>query len=441
MAQRCSEYDEQMFHVLQSHSIRGGMAARGRMAAPPAAPVLRLVPVLLAGLLLVTSCGTGFGPARPSGLKGTVRIALVNVFSGPSGYLGEYAQNSLQVEVDAINAGGGLLGSRLEVVSADDEQKADKGTELVREQLAEGDVKLLVGPSTAEVVMAAAPTVSAAHTPSCVLDVPAAELSRLPFTFAVQERDADRISALLGYVLRGRTDVKRIGLFDAGGPSPSIYDRDLHDQSSRFGLQYVGSVIASGAGDARPLVQQMLQKGAQAALLPADPAAAARIAQAAGQLGATKQLQLLGTSSLSSYSFAQDGGDGVNGLVFEDTIESYISDVPQSRWPPPYAAFVHRITSQYGYASNGVEMKGLPGAADCILEWSHAVKAAGSFDGERVARAWERLDLPPSQTVLGAREKLAPGDHDALGPEGIFVYQWSRTGDRWSLKQLAGPGA
>ena len=398
----------------------------------------RLVAALTAGLLL-TACGTGVAKTSPSGLRGVVRIALVNVFSGPSGYLGEYTQNSLQVQVDAINAGGGLLGSRLEVVAADDEQKPDKGTELVREQVAEGDVKLLVGPSTSAVALAAQPVLNAARTPSCTLDLNTDSPSRWPFTFRIQERDADRIGALLGYALRGRSEIKRVGLVSDGELSTQAYDRELRDQAPRFGLQYVGSAGTSGGAEQRPLVQQLLQRGAQAAVLPANPSTAARTVQAVNDLGAGKQLQLLGTSGLGAYSFARETGDGVSGLVFESTIQAYVSDLPESGWPPLYAAFFHRITSQYGYASNGVEMKGLPAAADCVVEWSKAVKAAGSFEGPAVVRAWESVDLAPRQTVLGAREKLAPGNHDALGPDGLYVYQWVKNGDRWRLKQLAGP--
>jgi branched-chain amino acid transport system substrate-binding protein len=399
----------------------------------------RLLAALVGGALLLGACSTSVGRTSPTGLRGVVRIALVNVFSGPSGYLGEYVQNSLQVQVDAINASGGLLGSRLEVVAADDEQKPDKGAELVREQLNEGDVKLLVGPSATFVVLAAQPAINGARIPNCTLDLNADSLSRLPFTFRIQERDGDRIAALLGYVLRSRSEIKRVGLVNDGEPSTQAYDQELRDQASRFGLQYVGSVGGGGAADNRALVQQLLQKGAQAAVLPANPAAAGRTVDAVTQLGVSKQLQLLGSSGLSAYSFAKDTGDGVNGLVFESTIQSYLSDVPEARWPPPYAAFFHKITSQYGYASNGVEMKGLPAAADCMVEWSRAVRAAGRFDGPAVVQAWERLDLAPDQTVLGAHEKLAPGNHDALGADGIYVYQWVKNGDRWGLKQLAGP--
>ena len=399
----------------------------------------RLLAVLAGGLLLLTACANGVGRTSATGLRGVVRIALVNVFSGPSAYLGEYTQNSLQVQVDAINARGGLLGSRLEVVAADDEQKPDKGAELVREQLTEGDVKLLVGPSTGSVALAAQPVINAARTPNCTLDLNADSLSKLPFSFRIQERDADRIGALLGYVLRNRSEIKRVGLVSDGDPATQAYDRELRDQASRFGLQYVGSVGGTATADQRPLVQQLLQKGAQAAVLPANLGTAGRTVDAVTQLGVSKQLQLLGTSGLAAYSFPKETGDGVSGLVFESTIQSYLSDVPESRWPPPYAAFFHKITSQYGYASNGVEMKGLPAAADCVVQWSRAVKAAGTFDGQAVVRAWESLDLAPDQTVLGAHEKLAPGNHDALGPDGIYVYQWVKNGDRWGLKQLAGP--
>jgi branched-chain amino acid transport system substrate-binding protein len=398
----------------------------------------RILAALVCGLL-VTACGIQTGRAAPTGLRGTVRIALVDVFSGNSGYRGEYIQNSLQAEVDAINAGGGLLGSRLEVVAADDEQKPDKGAELVREQLVEGDVKLLVGPSTPSVALAARPAINAARIPNCALNVGPQGLSGAPFTFRIEQRDRDRIGALLGYVLRSRSEIKRVGLISDGEPSSQAYDHELQDQAPRLGLQYVGSAGGAGVSDGRALVQQLLQKGAQAAVLPANPATAGPAVQAASQLGIGKQLQLLGTSELGAHSFAQDTGDAVNGLVFEDTIQSYLSDVPESRWPPPYAAFFHRITGQYGFASNGVEMKGLPAAADCVVEWARAVKETRSFDGTAVTRAWEALDLPPDQTVLGAHEKLAPGDHDALAQDGIYVYQWVKTGDRRSLKQLVGP--
>jgi branched-chain amino acid transport system substrate-binding protein len=396
----------------------------------------RLLSGLIAGVVALTACGWQGGQGQRQGKRGTARIALVNVFSGPMGYAGEYAQNSLQVQVDALNAQGGLLGFRLEVVAADDEQNPAKGAELVREQLAEGDVKLLVGPSTSEGALAARPVVNSGRVPNCALDLAPEGLSNAPYTFRIQQQDQYRLAALLGYVLRGRSDIKRFGFLNDGSPSAQLYDRQLQQQSPRFGLEYVGN--ATAAGDYRAAVGQLMQRGAQALVLPAEIGAAGRGAQAADQVAAGKLL-LLGTSALGAYGFAQQTGPAANGLVFESTIQSYLTDVPQSKWPPLYRSFVSRVTGQYGYAANGVEMKGLPPAADCIVEWSRAVRAANTFEGPAVVRAWESLDLGPADTVLGAREKLTPQDHDGLGQEGIFVYSWVTNGDRWSLKQLIGP--
>jgi hypothetical protein len=86
-------------------------------------------------------------------------------------------------------------------------------------------------------------------------------------------------------------------------------------------------------------------------------------------------------------------------------------------------------------------MKAVPAAADCIVEWARAVQAANDFDGTHIARAWETLDVPAAQSVLGVHERFAPDDHDAVPVDALGVYQWVKNADKWGLKQLAGPTA
>ena len=112
-------------------------------------------------------------------------------------------------------------------------------------------------------------------------------------------------------------------------------------------------------------------------------------------------------------------------------------DLPEARWPAAYRDLFHKVTSRFGAAPAGVEMRGSAAAADCVAQWARAVQGANDFDGTRVARAWERLDVPAEQSLLGVRERFSPSDHDAVPPDGLFVYQWTRTGPRWGLKQLS----
>ena len=73
------------------------------------------------------------------------------------------------------------------------------------------------------------------------------------------------------------------------------------------------------------------------------------------------------------------------------------------------------------------------------MQWAKAVQAANGFDGTAVAKAWESLDVPAAESLLGVRERFAADDHDAVPADGLDVYQWVKNGDRWGLKQLTGP--
>src|SRR5262249_42749910 len=124
----------------------------------------------MCGLFAVAACGGGSGaPSNsPAAFKGTVKVALVDVFSGSFGFFGGYLQNSLQGEANQLNATGGLLGYKIEITTADDQLSPDQGASLVRQQLADSNVKLLVGPSFTSVFLAAKPIINQSKVPNCL---------------------------------------------------------------------------------------------------------------------------------------------------------------------------------------------------------------------------------------------------------------------------------
>src|SRR5262249_60706039 len=67
----------------------------------------------LCGLFAVAACG-GRGSSTPSNspaaFKGTVKVALVDVFSGSFGFFGGYLQNSPQGGAGELRAKGSLVG-------------------------------------------------------------------------------------------------------------------------------------------------------------------------------------------------------------------------------------------------------------------------------------------------------------------------------------------
>jgi len=385
---------------------------------------------------MLAGCG---GTASQGAVQPTVKVALVDVFSGSSEAGGRDARNGLQLAVDALNAQGGLLGDRVEVVAVDGEANSGKVTELVRQQLSDDGVQLLVGPSPTSAFQAVKTAVGQAAMPNCLTSVTDDALSGAPTSFRAGASDRTRIAALLSYVHQSRTDVRKVGLL-AGDDSAPGYDRLLGDEAGRAGLTYVGR---AGAPDADPTaaVQQLAGQGAQAVVVVAQPAFAIRAAQAVRQLALGGRLMLLGFDALASYDFPDVGGDPALGAVLVATNRAYLTAGSDAAWPPAYRAFVGTATREYGTATNGVELQADPVAADCVLQWSRAVRRAGTFRGPNVTRAWEGLYLPSTDTALGVTERPTAADHTAVGPDGVFVYTWSRDGVRFRLKQLAGPAA
>jgi branched-chain amino acid transport system substrate-binding protein len=398
---------------------------------------------ILCGLLLSAAACGGMpvgGLRAPTIPGGVVKVALVDALTGPLASTGIAVRNSVSVAVDELNAGGGVLGVRVEMMAVDDQGGPDRTALATRQALADPAVRLLVGPSYAGLFLAARPAVAQAGMANCVAMMEADDLiNGAPFSFRTQEPTAARIPALLTYMQRGAS-VKKLGLVIDEGISGRDYDQQLTDLAAKYGVQYVGAAFAANASDQRPLVQQLLQRGADALVLSDNQATAGRTLLALKQLNAIGRVRTFGFSGLGAYSFPQQVGDLAAGLTFASTVQTYLSDLPQGRWPPAYRDFVTRIQTRFGPAENGVEMRGRPAAAACITEWARAVRAANDFDGARVARAWERLDVPAAESVLGARERFSPTDHNAVAEDGLFVYQWARTGTRWGLKQLAGPG-
>jgi len=400
--------------------------------------------VALAAWLGLAACGSlpFVGGATGTMSHGPVKVALVDVFSGSSGFaaLGPALQNSLRVEIDELNARGGLLGSQVELVTADDQYSPAATPDVVRRVLADRSVRLLVGPSFAGIYLGAKPIVERARVPNCLTSMAADDVMRsAPYSFRAQAPDRAYVPALLGYIQKA-TQMKKVGLVTDDDSVGQDTDRQLSDQAGRAGLQYIGAAFA-GNGDQKAQVQQMLQRGAEAVVLSGNPVTAGRTLQAIRQANAGARLKAFGFGGLGSYGFVQQAGDPAAGLAFASTIQQYLSDVPETRWPPVYHTFVKSVLARYGAAQNGVEMKGVPAAADCVLQWARAVQIANDFDGTRVAKAWETLDVPAAQSALGVHEQFTPTDHDAVPADGLFVYQWNRTGDRWGLRQLAGPTA
>lgn len=90
-------------------------------------------------------CILSFYIVNPSGIKAadTIKIGLIDVASGPFEHIGRGGVFAVQFLVDEINAKGGLLGKKIEVIKEDSEAKPDVGVRKAKKLILEDKVDII----------------------------------------------------------------------------------------------------------------------------------------------------------------------------------------------------------------------------------------------------------------------------------------------------------
>jgi branched-chain amino acid transport system substrate-binding protein len=94
-----------------------------------------------------------------------IRIGSVLSVSGPAAFLGDPELKTLQMYIEKINAEGGVLGRKLELVHYDDGSDAAKANSFTKRLIESDKVDILIGGTTTGATMAMAPLVEKASLP------------------------------------------------------------------------------------------------------------------------------------------------------------------------------------------------------------------------------------------------------------------------------------
>ncbi|WP_426189420.1 ABC transporter substrate-binding protein [Massilia sp. DWR3-1-1] len=94
-----------------------------------------------------------------------IKIGSVLSVSGPAAFLGDPELKTLQMYIEKINAEGGVLGRKLELVHYDDGSDAAKANSFTKRLIESDKVDVLIGGTTTGATMAMAPLVEKASLP------------------------------------------------------------------------------------------------------------------------------------------------------------------------------------------------------------------------------------------------------------------------------------
>ncbi len=199
-----------------------------------------------------------------------IRIGAFLSVTGPAAFLGDPEQKTLELYVEKLNAAGGVLGRKLELVAYDSGGDAEKARGFVKRLIEQDKVDVLVGGSTTGETMAAVPLAEAAGVPFISL-AGAVVIIEPVKKWVFKTPHTDRMACEKVFVdMKARGATKAALIAGAGG-----FDRSMRAECLKVAPKYGIDIVADesyGAGDtdmtaqlakikATPGVQAVLNAG------------------------------------------------------------------------------------------------------------------------------------------------------------------------------------
>ena len=321
----------------------------------------------------------------------------VGVFEG----YGKYQTMMMQMAVDEVNARGGVLGHKIEMISEDDDTKPAPAVRKAEKLILQDDVKLIVGAVSSGATMAVM-DVTKKHKTIHWNSVSCAEFMRTTkfhkYYFSNQPDSRMQANGLAKYMLDEMG--KKVYIFYTDYAMGQSDGRQFKTALEKLGGEVVGVAGAPmDTKDFSPWFGAINQSGADVLFLAFAGADSLRLMTQLHSFGMTRKYKLAGIDCFLLQQDLQAIAEPMEGFVQLAHYSAYNPDKNMQ-------AFNAKFKKRYNVDGNI-----MAGAYDAVLFWAAAVEKAKSFDADKVAEAQEGMCL--DNTHIG-RQCIRKEDHQVV---------------------------
>jgi branched-chain amino acid transport system substrate-binding protein len=277
------------------------------------------------GLLAATAFGIMW--AGSAGAQ-DVLLGYLPSLAGPFATLSRTNEIAAQIAVDEINAGGGIAGKKIRIVSFDTGGKPDQAVVGLRKLAEDDKVMAVIGPFSSAECRVVFPAAERAHIVSTSMASSAPKLAE-PYTYAL--RNTSDEAYMFRKVMKTLQDKKfatktaTVAYATDDVISKTMGELVLPAVLKQFGVELKGSVtFQTQAFDLSAQVSQLKAEPSDLIAVGSGPEVATRLAQELRRQGVTGRL-VAGSTVGDSELAKRMGADG-NGTVIPTTFYSGISD-------------------------------------------------------------------------------------------------------------------
>jgi branched-chain amino acid transport system substrate-binding protein len=339
-----------------------------------------------------------------------IKIGSFLSVTGGASFLGDPEKKTLELYIDKINAQGGVLGRKLQLIVYDTAGNAEKARTFAKRLIEEDKVDVIIGGSTTGNTMAVVPLVQAAQIPFISLAGAVVVVEPVK-KWVFKTPQTDRMACQRTFVDMKARHLTKIALISGNGG----FDKSMRAQCLGVAKDYGIQVIADetyGNKDTDMTAQLTKIKntpGVQAVLNAGFGAPPAIVTKNYRQLGIT--LPFYQSFGVASKEYIKLSGGAAEGVRLAAGALLVADSLPKS--DPQRAVLVaYKHDYESTYHSDVATFGGH--AWDGLMIYVDAVKKAGTTDKAKVRDA---IEATRNFVGIDGVFNMSPTDHMGLSPD------------------------
>ena len=355
----------------------------------------------------------------PALAEDTIKFGLVAAMSGQSAKSGEAIMRGLSLAMDEINANGGVLGKKLELVVRDDESNPAKGVVAARELVQREKVAVLFGGLDTPVSMAIVPFANQSKVPFMGVWAAGTAITRNGaadnYVFRVSAVDSLVDRALVDYAMK-KYDIKKPGMILINNPWGESNEGGLKAALADKGLPFAGIEKFQDADvDVVPQLTRLKDAGADALFLVANVAPSSQVVKSLDRMG--WNVPVVSHWGPAGGRFTELAGPSAAKVHFIQTFSF------AGKTSPKAEAVFAALKKKYPEIKTLADVTpavGIANAYDAMHLTAIAVAKAGSTDGTKIRDGFLAIDHYDG--LIKAYDKpFSEQNHDALS-SGDYIF-------------------
>jgi branched-chain amino acid transport system substrate-binding protein len=374
--------------------------------------VRRLVPLLLVPMLMSTATLVACGEDSDGGGSSSqpIRIGQIVSLTGNYSPLGSENKKSVELAVEQVNAAGGVLGRKIELVVKDDKSQPDQSVLAFNEL--KGDVSAIIGSPFSNSALATIPQVDREKIPYVSLTPADEQVDPVhPYVFVVPATSGTYAERTLQY-FKGTGVTKVAVAYDTKSSYAVAGFKGMQAKAGANGVTLAPpEEFQTTTTEFSAVLNHVKSSGAQALVVWATGAPAVAFTKQYATAGLGIPLMLTGAQA--SKLFLDPAGPAAEGVFLSSSIGVVGSHLPDGPQKDAINELTTTFQSKYGYPPPQFAQDGYSGVKLLVA----AIEKAKSVDKEKVRAAFEGLTLlTPNGTY-----RYSASDHSGLKPDFISI--------------------